>query len=189
MPQQRLTPKFNLSRAFSITGWMSETELSFLAETASKSKLIVEAGSFQGKSARAMADNTDGVIYAVDPWKPMPLTSGIGFSMGVGTDNMTFTRFVLNLNDHIKSGKVIPTPKKFTDFEIPEDVDFIFIDALHDYKNIKQDIFHALQTMKRGILAGHDYDPKNWPGVVQAVDEYFPDCKKIDTIWMVEING
>jgi hypothetical protein len=48
---------------------MSIGELRFLAEHANKSKVIIEAGSYLGRSTRALADNTTwSCIHAVDPW-------------------------------------------------------------------------------------------------------------------------
>ena len=177
----------NLGRAFQIAGWMSDPELLFLAQTASTSKVIVEAGSFHGKSTRAMADNTEGMIHAVDPWANMFFPNGLGSATGIQVDGTTFLRFCLNLSEHIKSGRVYPHKKRFVDFDIPEDVDFIFIDALHDYDNCLADIKHAMKTQKKGIIAGHDYAPE-WPGVVKAVTEVFgPNVKVVDSLWSVEL--
>ncbi|KAA5535421.1 class I SAM-dependent methyltransferase [Roseiconus nitratireducens] len=53
-------------------------------------------------------------------------------------------------------------------------LDFVFIDAAHDYESVKRDIQAWKPKIKRdGILAGHDYHPE-WPGVVRAVDELCP---------------
>ena len=50
-------------------------------------------------------------------------------------------------------------------------IDFCFIDASHEYEDVKLDIEAWLPKVKSGgILAGHDYDPA-WSGVVRAVDE------------------
>lgn len=51
--------------------------------------------------------------------------------------------------------------------------DLIFIDALHDYEHVKQDI--ALWWPKvriGGLISGHDYNHK-WPGCERAVAESF----------------
>ena len=60
-------------------------------------------------------------------------------------------------------------------------LDFCFIDASHEYEDVKADIAAWLPKVKPGgILAGHDFygvdHPgygKGWVGVFQAVDEAF----------------
>src|SRR5215510_10570127 len=58
----------NLTNAVNIKGYMMENELEWLARTARDSKCIVEIGTYYGRSARAMADNTKGRIYCIDPY-------------------------------------------------------------------------------------------------------------------------
>ena len=176
----------NLGRASKIAGWMSDPELRFLASHAPDHKVILEAGSFQGKSTRALADNTDGVVYAIDPWKPMTMFTGASFN-GIGVDSMTFTLFCLNMGDHIRSGKVIPTPMEFTKFQCNDEPTMIFIDARHDFNSVCADIEHAMKLMKTGLLCGHDYDPHKWPGVIEAVHKYFSGVLVTDTIWSVKL--
>jgi predicted O-methyltransferase YrrM len=67
-------------------------------------------------------------------------------------------------------------------------VDLVFIDALHDYEHVKQDI--ALWWPKvriGGILSGHDFNHK-WPGCERAVAESF-DLMHIgvapDSVWFI----
>ena len=51
---------------------------------------------------------------------------------------------------------------------------FVYIDADHNYKNVKQDIELWLPKVSTpGIIGGHDYFPGRQDGVVQAVDEIF----------------
>lgn len=51
--------------------------------------------------------------------------------------------------------------------------DFIYIDALHDYKSVSEDIKAWYPKVKSGgILAGHDYDEEEWPDVFRAVNEF-----------------
>ncbi len=57
---------------------------------------------------------------------------------------------------------------------VPGLLDFVFIDAAHDYDNVKADIATWLPKVRPGgILAGHDYS-RAFRGVKRAVGEYFP---------------
>lgn len=53
-------------------------------------------------------------------------------------------------------------------------VDFVFIDACHDYRFVRSDTVNALKLAPSGVIIWHDYCP-GWPGVVRAVDELLPD--------------
>lgn len=66
----------------------------------------------------------------------------------------------------------ISASKRFKD----NSLDFVFIDAAHDYESVKADILAWLPKVKNnGILAGHDYYPEHpeYCGVYQAVHEIF----------------
>ena len=53
----------------------------------------------------------------------------------------------------------------------PKSVDFVFIDADHDYLSVKKDIEAWLPKIKNGgIISGHDYEE---PSVNKAVKEIF----------------
>lgn len=67
-------------------------------------------------------------------------------------------------------------------------LDFVFIDAGHEYEEVKADIACLLPKVKPGgVLAGHDYY-KKFPGVRKAVDEAFPDRKLAPgTVWYTEL--
>jgi len=62
--------------------------------------------------------------------------------------------------------------------------DFIYIDASHEYQDVKKDIELYLPKCKH-IIGGHDYQPE-WPGVVKAVNEIFtqPDKTYADESWL-----
>jgi len=74
--------------------------------------------------------------------------------------------------------------KEFTNTAIhliPDDCDFIYIDANHNYEYCKEDLLNYwLKVKKGGILAGHDYEkiPKKY-GVKKAVDEWIKENKLI----------
>jgi len=52
--------------------------------------------------------------------------------------------------------------------------DLIYIDASHQYEDVKADILAWMPKLRiGGIIAGHDYD-HFWPGVAKAVNELIP---------------
>jgi predicted O-methyltransferase YrrM len=62
-----------------------------------------------------------------------------------------------------------------------QSLDFVFIDASHNYEDVKRDInFWRFKVKPGGIICGHDYG--SWPGVKQAVDEIFP-CNAKTATW------
>jgi Methyltransferase domain len=181
----------NIAQAESLEGWMSTPELYFLAENAKDHKKIVEAGCYYGRSTRALCDNAAGIVYAVDPWSGNygvnASRDGTPFAYSFKQPMVIFNQFIINLYDHVISNKCIIQPMEFSKFNPVEPVDMVFIDAIHDYDNVKQDIKHALGMLgEGGLLCGHDYS-ESWPGVIKAVDEVFGDGKVgvEDTIWWI----
>ena len=56
--------------------------------------------------------------------------------------------------------------------DIPNGLDFVYIDGNHTYKYVKEDIKNYFPKLKKnGILAGHDFDYLS-PGVIKAVIEF-----------------
>lgn len=61
-------------------------------------------------------------------------------------------------------------------------VDWVHLDARHDYASVRADIQAWLPKVKRGgWLSGDDYDALKWPEVVRAVGELLPGAKAWST--------
>ena len=57
--------------------------------------------------------------------------------------------------------------------------DFLFIDAAHSYRSVKEDIERWSRKVRPGgWIGGHDYHPK-FPGVIQAVNEAFQEIAQL----------
>ena len=71
--------------------------------------------------------------------------------------------------------------------------DFIYIDANHEYDEVKKDIeLYLPKLASNGIIGGHDYH-EVWPDVVDAVNETVGEPTQIywDSSWIkdeMEIN-
>lgn len=69
-------------------------------------------------------------------------------------------------------------------------VDFVFIDADHEFENVKKDIYAWLPKVKKGgIIAGHDYVASQ-QGVIKAVNSIWRKDRKFYAghVWYKEIK-
>jgi predicted O-methyltransferase YrrM len=67
-----------------------------------------------------------------------------------------------------------------------ESIDFVYIDASHEYDDLVADIKAWLPKLnKGGIMAGDDYGVGVHPDVKRAVDELFPFAQKEGLVWIV----
>jgi len=56
---------------------------------------------------------------------------------------------------------------------VPGSLDFVYIDAAHDYQNVKEDLAAWYPLVRPGgLLCGHDYVDVYKCGVMAAVDEF-----------------
>jgi len=138
--------------------------------------LFVEVGSWKGQSSSFMAVeiiNSKKSIdfFCVDTWE------GSEEHDENQTENL-FEKFLKNIepvSHYIKPLRMtsLQASKLFKD----QSIDFCFIDAAHDYENVKKDILAWLPKIKtNGTIGGHDYhvDGAYWPGVLKAVQECIP---------------
>jgi hypothetical protein len=186
----------NISKALATPGFMSEVELTYIAELASRHRLIVEVGTWRGRSAVAWAENTEGVVFCVDPFDgaaygfPGWWTPDDNDRQLFSNPDWLFSEFKRNTN-----GMKNIFPQRKTSVEgarifkavgiMPH---VIFLDADHSYESITQDINAWLPLLAEGgVMCGHDYGYPDYPGVKQAVDEHFPDARIIETIWTTEV--
>ena len=190
VPQLRpdLIMENGILNAISIEGWMTHNELMWIASKSRNCKLIIEFGSHCGRSTRAMGDNTDGQVYAVDPWDGRYTDmKGLPISVLGGSRWFEFHR---NMKDLIDSGTVVPCRSTSKDFKLNNGrrADLVFIDADHRIDSVYEDIDIAKKLINsNGIIAGHDYNHPDWPGVKEAVDKVFGDKVNLhDTIWWVQ---
>jgi predicted O-methyltransferase YrrM len=178
----------DISHALTVEGWMGELELSYLADLASRSSNVAEVGSWMGRSTSALAANVgSGLVVAVDTWRG---SAEHAVTLAARSDGWLLSEFRRNT----KGLPVMPVPLPSLDaaFLLAKTTmrfDLIFVDANHSYEAVKADILAWTPLLADGgILCGHDYDPPNWMGVKQAVDECVPRFRVVPntTIWTTE---
>lgn len=65
--------------------------------------------------------------------------------------------------------------------------DFIFLDSNHTYEHVREEIaIYRKKLRSGGVLAGHDYIPQ-FPGVIRAVNEAFPEREIMGMSWWVQL--
>jgi predicted O-methyltransferase YrrM len=173
----------NIERALATPGWVSAEELTYLAERASRSRVICEIGSWEGRSTIAMAENTKGVVYAVDSWTGS-MDNANELSVEVLHYFLRNTRGLMN---------ILPVPlPSLRAHAVLKNLglcfNMVFIDASHEYADVAQDIVLWKELLAPdAILCGHDYDDAHL-GLKQAVDQHIPRFRIVPntTIWTTE---
>ena len=170
-----------LDKQDGLSGWMTDKELDLLREFASKSKDVVEIGSWKGRSTKVLLESCKGTVYAVDHWQGS--SNDVTHLMALGKD--VYNEFIMNVGSYpnlkILKGFSADMAEGFNGNK----VDMIFIDAGHSYEECKSDIEAWLPKCKK-IIAGHDFSD-SFPGVKKAVTEKFGEVNIIDSIWWKEL--
>lgn len=164
-----------------------------IIKTVPKDRDIVgaEIGVYKGITARSLLHKLKKLrLYLVDRWEAYPP------SQQETTNPMTH-KPQKHFNDVYRLVRKLQTTfphrtkiLKMDSIEaaklVTEKLDFVFIDARHDYEGVKADIKAWKGKVKKGgFIMGHDYDHPNHPDVKKAVDEIFPDITQADDyVWI-----
>ncbi len=171
-------------RAQQVHGWMGGGELDWLYENAVGKRLVIELGSWCGKSSIMLAVADE--LICVDTWQ------GDGsdkHNEAIGSGLNPRKEWERNLKPEIDAGKVAPY---VCDLYSGEDIlfellegcaDMVFIDAAHDRDSVATDIRTARRLLKPGgLLCGHDYQ---FEGVNEAVNALVPKHENpVKSIWV-----
>jgi len=172
--------------------WFNYPELyKKMVKRFSSGSKFLEVGSWKGMSSAYMAveianSQKDIEFYCVDTWEG----SIEHEQYGIDTSSLydTFLDNMEPVRKYYKSirARSLQAVKQFED----NSLDFIFIDASHEYQDVKEDIIAWLPKVKQGgVIAGHDYLNVDFPGVERAVHEVLGDkITTEETCWVYEKN-
>ena len=165
-----------------IEGFMINNCLQWLFKTAQTMDSIVEIGSHYGRSTHALLSGCPGPVFAVDPWQ--------GFTREGKPRQQVFRQFLSNVG-HFNNLAALRMPSvEAARFFQDRSVAMTFIDGNHAPEYVKADV-EAWLPKTRKIICGHDFS-KNWPGVVEVVEELFPDRYELVgdrcSIWVVRLE-
>lgn len=166
----------NMEHIFqNIQGWFSFPEFyKSVVKEAKDNSTFVEVGTWKGRSASFMAveianSNKKIDFYCVDTWN--------GSAEHKGEEHVVKGTLYEHFLSNIEPVKSFIKPIRSTSLEAAKQfsfnsLDFVFIDASHDYENVKKDIEAWYPRVKPGgIFSGHDY-ASDWPGVMRAANEF-----------------
>ena len=149
-------------------------------------KIMIEIGSFVGESTVLFAQSFKKVI-AVDPFQPDydpadPTSYLFEF-------NNVYQTYLERTGDHKNIQTIVSTSDQALDVLQGQEFDFIYLDGLHTYEGVKNDIINYLPLVKKGgVIGGHDYTNQieHLVGVYEAVNEMFgkPDKVFKDNSWI-----
>ena len=161
-----------------IEGWMSHEELAWLKERASACELVVEIGSWHGRSTKALAEGCPGRVVAVDHFEGSPNDPSFALAeaSAVGAGLEAREAFHRNLREELASGKVdlrqTDSVRAAAHWNGDGSPDLVFIDGSHDTESVRQDIRAWLPLVRKGgLLSGHDATD---PRVRAALDDELP---------------
>jgi hypothetical protein len=177
----------------SIPGWFDWHDLyRRMVRVAPDNAQFVEVGVWMGKSFcfllnEARNTNKNIMFHAVDTFTGGETEQDEVIRRLGGSDKL-LSQFVTNVrkqryrNVKIHQKPSVEAATSFAD----ESLYFVFIDAAHDYKSVKDDIeAWTKKVIPGGIIAGHDYN--SHVGVKKAVKESFKDFTVEGNCWVKRI--
>ena len=154
-------------RLLSITTAVPRPAILYLAEQYKTGLVGAEIGVDEGLNAESILDTLSVKhLYLVDPYKDFQ-DGGLTYHQ---EDKRGLAQYRLSAFGDRKSFIVCPAHE--ARLYIKETLDFVYIDARHDYDHVKQDIQDWFSALKKGgLLCGHDFRVE-YPGVIRAVIEF-----------------
>ena len=138
---------------------------------------MVEVGSYVGDSTGIFSEAFENVT-AIDPWvNGYDDTDGASYIHPMATVEAQFDRMC---EKHPNIKKIKAVSSSVVDQFEDESLDMVYIDAVHQYENVIEDIKAWYPKVKvGGIVAGHDFQ------------DAFPGCKKavVDSFGLPQISG
>lgn len=166
-----------------LAGWVSQHGWTFGAEL----------GVFKGATfLHLLRRCPDLTLIGVDIWTPKPekeLERAAGGRSYKDHDLAGFERSVRDQAAQFGDRAIIlKADTRAAAEEIQDGVlDFVFIDADHTASGVEGDILAWRRKIRRGgVLSGHDYNERDFPGVVSVVNRQCPGFELHDDhVWSV----
>lgn len=158
-----------------VGGWFTADEAKFMAEMLvyalgkPGSYNVVEIGSYQGRSTVVLANivklvSPESKVWCIDPFEGKVARNRRPLSP-------TLETFKANIHSRGLERWVFPVQKRSTDVKWRKKIQFLFIDALHDYDSVVEDFNHFRRFVNGdGFVCFHDR--LCFDGVIRATNEF-----------------
>jgi hypothetical protein len=158
----------------SATSHVTDRELQMLLRYSRDARIICEIGCYEASTSVALAGNTNGTVYSVDPFYR-------------GRLGLCYTEYVARVHRWRNSAQNLVFLKGLSP-EIGHNfdwsIDFLFIDADHSYEAVKADWNEWSPKVKKGgYIALHDSKPAaNSPQMLGSMRFCLDDIPRIDGV-------
>lgn len=142
---------------------------------------MAEVGVYRGESTELFIKSGHvRKIFCIDPWQSGYDECDVASKSDMHAVEAEFDRVMAKWPSIVTKHK-----GTLDDFTPDSVVEFVYIDACHQYESVKHDIYRAVELGPK-IIGGHDYGCDDHPGVKQAVDETLgsPDATFSDGSWV-----
>lgn len=188
-----------IDKFHNLDGWLSDKEALGLYSVANKlgrNSIVVEIGSWQGKSTYCIARGLrKGKVYAIDPFNAdagLDAASENEYRLKKG-DNDLLQNFKKNMRQLKVLDKI--EIKKGYSYEFNNDfknINFLFIDGDHSIEGCRRDFeLYSSKIVPGGFIAFHDYyEERNELGPTDVIKNIlskrtdFKFYKQYDSLWV-----
>lgn len=169
-----------MGKAENVEGWLLPDEIPWLREQGRKARVMVEVGSWKGKSATALLEESPGILFCVDHHQGSPGEEELFHEVQTGVGQLQVReQFLDNVREFREAGRLFLVPSDsvggyhYLSLILQHTLaDLVFIDADHRYESCRRDILSYQKLVRSGgILCGHNMD---YDGVSKAVRELLP---------------
>lgn len=124
---------------------VSAEELRLLTHHASNAKVLVEVGTFEGATTKALAEATSGDVYSIDVFFP-------------GRIGICYAEIIARRNcGGLGNVTILKGASADVALSFRQPIDFLFIDADHSYEGVKADWLVWFPKVRiNGVIAMHD---------------------------------
>ena len=174
-----------------IEGWMKEGNKELMLPHIKDAKIILELGSWYGKSANWFLTNSNADVICVDTWcgsvNHHYIESNAEWFPKLSNLFETFKSNLISYKDRLYPIRAtsIDGIRIISRFNVCPDI--CYIDAGHEYNDVISDIANILYHFPGCLnIFGDDLD---WPGVKSAVKDVLEELKKGDSLESYTENG